>query len=94
MVNGYSGFFPPSYQALAPELIAFPRFNTVETLRRRGVTHVTVNCGLGYPNCAETARLVWESKDLRLIADTLWQGGPVQLYELVRSEKSEVGSQK
>jgi hypothetical protein len=82
MVNGYSGFFPPSYQALAPQLMAFPRGDTVGALRRRGVTHVTVNCGLGYPGCVETARLMALSKDLRLIADTLWQGEPVQLYEL------------
>jgi hypothetical protein len=83
MVNGYSGFFPPSYEKLAPELIAFPRGNTADALRRRGVTHVTVNCGLGYPNCGETVRLMSQSKDLRLIADTLWQGEPVQLYELI-----------
>jgi hypothetical protein len=83
MVNGYSGFFPPSYQALAPELIAFPRGSSADALRRRGVTHVTVNCGLGYPSCGETVRLMSESKDLRLIADTLWQGAPVQLYELI-----------
>jgi hypothetical protein len=83
MVNGYSGFFPPSYQALAPQLIAFPRGNSADALRQRGVTHVTVNCGLGYPNCGETVRLMSQSKDLRLIADTLWQGAPVQLYELI-----------
>jgi hypothetical protein len=83
MVNGYSGFFPKSYLALAPELMAFPRGDTADTLRRRGVTHVTVNCGLGYPNCGETVGLMSQSKDLRLIADTLWQGGPVQLYELI-----------
>ena len=83
MVNGYSGFFPQSYQTLAPQLMAFPRGDTVDVLRRRGVTHVTVNCGLGYPGCVETASLMAQSKDLRLIADTLWQGGPVQLYELI-----------
>src|SRR5688572_2708846 len=83
MVNGYSGSFPPSYQALAPRLMAFPRGDSIDALRRRGVTHVTVNCGLGYANCQETASLMWQSKELRLIADTLWQGGPVQLYELV-----------
>jgi len=63
--------------------MAFPRGDTVDVLRRRGVTHVTVNCGLGYPNCQETASLMWQSMELRLIADTLWQGGPVQLYELI-----------
>ena len=63
--------------------MAFPRGDSAATLRRRGVTHVTVNCGLGYPNCGDTVRLMSQSKDLRLIADTLWQGGPVQLYELI-----------
>jgi hypothetical protein len=83
MVNGYSGFFPPSYRALAPELIAFPRGDTADALRRHGVTHVTINCGLGYANCEETASLMSQSTELRLVADTLWQGASVQLYELV-----------
>jgi hypothetical protein len=84
MVNGYSGFFPRSYTSLAPALIEFPRGDTSEALRRRGVTHVTINCGLGYAGCDETASLMRQSKDLRLVADTRWQGAPVQLYELVR----------
>jgi hypothetical protein len=84
MVNGYSGFFPPSYRSLEPALIEFPRGDTPGVLRQRGVTHVTVNCGLGYPGCDETAALMRRSKDLRLVIDTRWQGAPVQLYELIR----------
>jgi len=84
MVNGYSGFFPPSYKRLEPALIDFPRGDTPDALRRQGVTHVTVNCGLGYQGCEETAALMRQSKDLRLIIDTRWQGASVQLYELLR----------
>jgi hypothetical protein len=82
MLNGYSGFIPESYATLAPDLLEFPRGNTVAALRRRGVTHVTVNCGLRYGGCEETMNLMRQSRDLRLIAETRWQGEPVQLFEL------------
>lgn len=84
MVNGYSGFIPESYARIAPDLLQFPRGDTVATLRQRGVTHVTVNCGLGYGGCEETMSLMQQSADLRLIKDVRWQGQPVQLFELRR----------
>ena len=48
MVNGYSGYIPESYTTLAPDLLEFPRGDSAAALRRRGVTHVTVNCGLQF----------------------------------------------
>lgn len=83
MVNGYSGFIPASYQALAPELLAFPEDAAIEALRRRGVTHVTINCGLGYSGCARALRLARRSPELRLLDDETWEQGAVALFEIV-----------
>jgi hypothetical protein len=82
MVNGYSGFIPQSYADLRKEMATFPSAEGVAALRRRGVTHITVNCALGYPGCDELRGEMRYSPYLRLIADTRWQGGPVQLYEI------------
>jgi hypothetical protein len=82
MVNGYSGFIPQSYADLRREIATFPSAGAVAALRRRGVTHVTVNCGLDYPGCDELRDLMRKSSDLRLTADTQWLGKPVQLYEI------------
>ena len=82
LVNGYSGHLPHSYAKVVPDLLAFPRGDTVAALRRWGVTHVTVNCGLPAINCKETMTLMRQSRDLRLIKETRWEGEPVQLYEI------------
>jgi hypothetical protein len=82
MVNGYSGHIPESYTKVAPDLLAFPRADTVAALRRWGVTHVTVNCGLPSNNCKETMTLMRQSGGLRLIDETRWEEEPVQLFEL------------
>jgi hypothetical protein len=82
MVNGYSGHIPQSYSMLAPDLLQFPRGDTVAALRRRGVTHVTVNCGLYESGCREIMALARQSPKMRPIAETRWQAAPVQLFEL------------
>ena len=85
MVNGYSGFIPRSYVDLRKEMATFPSADGVAALRRRGVTHVTINCALGYPGCDSLRGEMRYSPYLRLIADTQWQGRPVQLYEFAGS---------
>jgi hypothetical protein len=82
MVNGYSGYIPESYTALAPDLLEFPRGDSAAALRRRGVTHVSVNCALQSADCDETMAVMRQSPDLRLILDTSWEGEPVRLFEL------------
>lgn len=81
-VNGYSGYVPESYAALTPDLVEFPRGDTVAALRRHGVTHVTVNCGLQRNVCKETMTLMGRSPGLRLLTEARWEGEPVQLFEL------------
>lgn len=43
MLNGYSGFKPPSYYKHAEGLAGFPSTDSVEYLQRLGVTHVLVD---------------------------------------------------
>jgi hypothetical protein len=83
MVNGYSGFVPTSYIRLHRDILLFPAAEAVDALRRRGVTHVTVNCGLGLAGCDELMEAMRRARRLRLSADTMWRGYPVQLYELL-----------
>ena len=82
MVNGYSGYIPASYTTLVPELLEFPHADSAAALRRRGVTHVTVNCRLQSADCDETMTVMRQSPDLRLIGETSWEGEPVRLFEL------------
>jgi hypothetical protein len=84
MVNGYSGFIPPSYKRVGQELRTFPQDDTMPALRRRGVTHVTVNCGLDYPGCSALARQLLVTPGLRLVDEGWWEGKSSQLFELTR----------
>ncbi len=43
MLNGYSGFIPPSYGEHARALAHFPDANAIAALRQAGVTHVFVH---------------------------------------------------
>jgi hypothetical protein len=43
LLNGYSGFLPPSYVAHYTELAGFPSAQSVHALRALGVTHVFVH---------------------------------------------------
>jgi hypothetical protein len=43
MLNGYSGFKPPSYRQHADALASFPDAESIEYLRAQGVTHVLVD---------------------------------------------------
>jgi hypothetical protein len=83
MVNGYSGFVPKSYIQLQRDLLLFPAAEAVDALRRRGVTHVSVNCGLGFAGCDELMEAMRRARRLRLSLDTQWNGHPVQLYEVL-----------
>jgi hypothetical protein len=84
MVNGYSGFTPPSYADLHQEIVNFPRDEAVAALRARGVSHVTVNCGLADGRCDDLADQMSHSAQLRMVADANWMGHQVQLYEVLR----------
>lgn len=84
MVNGYSGFIPQSYGELINEIEEFPKPEALDALRRRGVTHVTVNCVLYTVGCGDQLDNMERSAGLRQVVDTRWHGRFVRLYELVK----------
>jgi hypothetical protein len=83
MVNGYSGFIPDSYAEFQKQMLLFPTDWGMDALRKRGVTYVSVNCGLGYPDCDQMRAQMRRRKDLRLTSSGEWNGHPVELYEVV-----------
>lgn len=86
MVNGASGFEPPHYQDFLVAIHRFPDRASIDALRARGVTHVTVNCALygADRDCHSVLVELDGSSEFRTIARSRWEGDVVALYELVR----------
>ncbi len=84
MMNGYSGFKPKSFETYEAGVADFPGPVSMATMKMRGVTHVTVNCGLYRGGCPELLARLETMSELRKISEGLWRGQPVRLYELVR----------
>jgi len=85
MVNGYSGFNPPSYTALVEGSSGFPDPRSLDFLARTGVTHIAVHCRLWEPNvCAATVNRLKTMARVRHIASADWYGAPSSLFELRR----------
>ena len=84
MVNGYSGHYPPGQVEFEEALRSFPAPPTLDLLRSRGVTHVTVNCALYRDGCDELLASIDKQPDFRLISSVKWESQPVRLYELIR----------
>jgi hypothetical protein len=83
MVNGYSGHSPPRQNEFEEGVERFPEPQTLDLLRSRGVTHVSINCKLMLPrSCEHLFSLVDASPALRLVSSGKWEGLPVRLYEL------------
>lgn len=80
MLNGYSGYIPPSYDAHARALASFPAPEAIDALRAAGVTHVFVHDkSLRDWTTTETADGVKRSPNLRAIASD----GDLTLYQIV-----------
>jgi hypothetical protein len=83
LVNGYSGFSPPSYQELLDSLDHFPDEPAIGVVRRRGVTHIIVH-GAFYRlgDYQELIGRMDESADLEFVAEAPWHRGDTRLYRL------------
>ncbi|HXW05711.1 MAG TPA: hypothetical protein VD833_10800 [Vicinamibacterales bacterium] len=82
LVNGYSGFLPPGYEAFVQRMDGFPDEPSISLLKERGVTHVSINCALYRRPCADVLRTLDGLASVRPVAEALWEGAPVRLYEL------------
>jgi hypothetical protein len=81
MVNGYSGFSPPSYEPFVQLMRDFPAPVSIVALRTLGVTHVSVNCTLALEGCEAMVDEVDALPAFHRIVSAQWHGRPVRLYE-------------
>jgi hypothetical protein len=83
LLNGYSGFFPPSYDRLVVQLRSFPDRESLDTLRSRAARYVVIHGELFSPE--DYARIVFAanaSAGLTLVARRPWQGREMSLYRI------------
>jgi hypothetical protein len=83
LVNGYSGYFPPSYVEFQHRTRDFPSDAALAYLRDRGVEYVGWHGAFSKPGRAErTAAILDARPDLELVAKAPWQGSESRLYRL------------
>ena len=84
MINGYSGMMPDSYETHAATLAHFPAPESIDVLRRLGVTHVWVHDRLLRDwTDNETADAVSHVAALQLVAED----GDLRLYRVRRADE-------
>lgn len=84
LVNGYSGFSPPSYPGLRDSVRTFPDEASIAELRRRGVTHVVVHGAFFSPESYDrTVALMDRCADLQYVTEVQWQRHETRLYRLM-----------
>jgi hypothetical protein len=81
IVNGNSGFFPPSYVELLERERDFPSEASLSYLRSRGVQYLTMHGRFTNPErYRNTVRLLDARPDLELVAAAPWEGAESRLY--------------
>lgn len=97
IVNGYSGFEPAAYEALAPKLRLLPDDDGFDDLQRLGVSHLVVHSDLlvrpaareadDEANDARVAAMVreWERSFLGRRIERVYAGDPDFVYRLIPS---------
>jgi hypothetical protein len=83
MVNGYSGFSPPTHHYLRTSIEHFPDDVSLAELRRRKVTHVVVH-GEIYREGEYQALIakIDASPDLERVMELEWRDRPMRMYRL------------
>jgi hypothetical protein len=84
LLNGYSGFSPPSYYYLREAVASFPDATSLSELRRRGLTHVVVNSAFCAPGqFDDLVDRIEHSGHFERVATTRWEKHEVHLYRLL-----------
>jgi hypothetical protein len=85
LVNGYSGFSPPSYAQLLNLIATFPDDASIDELRRRDVNFVIVHGALfDRPGeYAQTVSAMDRRNDFQLIGTYPWRGKDTRIYRLL-----------
>lgn len=85
IVNGNSGFSPPSYRELLKREREFPSPEAVDYLRERGVDYLALHGAFTNPTrYRHTAELLEARGDLELVAVSPWEGSESRLYRFRR----------
>ncbi len=84
LLNGYSGFFPPSFVRLVAAMQGFPDAASLKALRARGARWAVIHGELLVPE--EYQRVIGAIDDCRcgltLVAQRPWQDREISLYRL------------
>ena len=86
LVNGQSGWFPPTYEELLREQATFPSDTAVDYLRTRNVEYITLH-GAFYDRARyrDVVRRLDARADVELITVAPWEGAESRLYRLRES---------
>jgi hypothetical protein len=85
LVNGQSGWLPPTYLDLLEEEKDFPSENAIAYLRRRGVEYVSVHGAFYDPKqFAGVIAALDARSDLQLVTKAPWEGSESRLYRFVK----------
>jgi hypothetical protein len=83
IVNGNSGFFPPSYFELLANENDFPNDAALAYLRSRGVQYLTIHGRFTNPaRYGETIEWLDARPDMELVSAAPWEGAESRLYRL------------
>ena len=80
LINGYSGHLARGYTEFQDEMKRFPDSRTLDLLKARGATHVSVTCALFKSGCDSLLKRIDGVPDLRLVSSGIWQNAPSRLY--------------
>lgn len=80
LMNGYSGYVPASYRAVAMTFWYFPEERAIAAMRAAGVTHVTVHPQRFGNEAADTIAILSRRPDFELMAISAGRG--IRLYRL------------
>jgi hypothetical protein len=85
LVNGQSGWLPPTYEELLKEELTFPSDAAVEYLRSRRVEYITVHGAFYEPGkYKEVVTKLDARPDVELLTTAPWEGAESRLYRLKR----------
>jgi hypothetical protein len=83
LVNGQSGWLPPSYQEMVRYTATVPSDEAMAYLRDRGVEYIGVHGAFYPPHRREEALAAFEARpDLELVSAAAWEGSQSRLYRL------------
>ena len=94
LLNGYSGFFPPSYLQLVGAMRGFPDVRSLDALRVRGARYALIHGELLEPEAYQ--RLIGEIDGCRcgltMVARRPWQDREISLYQIQSAQPPAVSA--